>query len=67
MLLAGFPVVPWQLVVSVLPLGVESRRLLVEVGTVRVALVLRGLVWCGGSRSFRLRVIVFAAMPVVAG
>ena len=67
MLLAGFPVVPWQLVVSVLPLGVESRRLLVGVGTAWVALVLRGLVRCGGSLSFRLRVIVFAAVPVVMG
>ena len=62
MLLAGFPVVPWQLVLFVLPLGAESRSLLVGVGTVWVASVLRGLVWCVGSLSFHLRVIASATV-----
>ena len=59
-LLAGFLVAPWQLVPSVLPLWAGNRGLLVGSGTAWVASVLRGLVWYGGSLSFRLRVIAFA-------
>ena len=67
MLLAGFPVVPWQLALVVLPLGAGSRSLLVVLGTVWIAWVLHGLVRCVGSRSFRLRVTVLAGDPVAVG
>ena len=62
--LVGFPDVPCQLILAVLPLGAGSRILLVILGTVRIAWVLRGPVPCVGLWFFRLRVTVFAGVLV---
>ena len=62
--LAGFPDAPCQLVPVVVPLEAGSSLLLVVLGTMWIARVLRGPVPCVGLWFSRLRVIVFAGVLV---
>ena len=62
--LAGFPGASCQLIPVVFPLEAGSRLLLVVLGTMRIAWVLRGPVPRVGLWFSRLRVTVFAGVLV---